>query len=269
MTRCLSSNLFLMMKIFLSALVMMVLTTSLFGQANGDQVADLMASASRLREANNEALAITKYEAALKLNPENYEALHSVSLLYSRVGNRFSESDQELKTEYFNKAKDYAEKAIQLNPTDAEGQYVMAVALSKISLVSDAKARMAVSKDIKKFAETAIRYNPKHSGAWDALGRWNSKVANLSISEKAAASLLFGGVPEGASNENAVRCFQNALAYEPNYILYMYDLATAYYKVKQVQKCRDQLNALLKLQPITIDDPEIQKEARLMLASLK
>lgn len=238
-------------------------------QTKEAQIKDLMDSAQRLRDANNEALAITKYEAVLKLDPGHYEALHSVSLMYSRVGNRFGDADQAQKVDYFNKAKSYAEKAMQANPTDAEGQFVMSVAMGRMALISDAKGRVAASKDIKKYAEAAIRYNPNHAGAWDVLGRWNIKVANLNFAEKAAANLLFGGVPEGASNENAIRCFNNALTYKPNYILYMYDLATAYYQVKNVTKSKELLNALIKLSPVTQDDPDIQKEAKMMLQTMK
>ncbi len=238
-------------------------------QTKEAQIKELLTSADKLRAANNEALAISKYEAILKLDPGHYEALHSISLMYSRVGNRFSAEDQAKKVEYYNNAKKFADKAILANPTDAEGQFVMAVAMGRMALISDAKGRVAASKDIKKYAEAAIRYAPEHAGAWDVLGRWNTKVANLSFAEKAAANLLFGGVPEGASNENAIRCFNNALTYKPNYILYMYDLATSYYQVKNIAKSKEILNALLKLPPVTQDDPGVQKEAKMMLQSMQ
>ena len=247
----------------------LLLALGVFGQGNSAQIQDLLDSATKLRAVNNEALALTKYDEVLKLDPDHYEALHSASLLYSRVGNRFSADNQAKKEEFFKKAKSLADRAIKANPTDAEGQFVMSVAMGRMALISDAKGRVAASKDIKKYAELALKYDPKHAGAWDVLGRWNSKVANLSFAEKAAANLLFGGVPEGASNENAVRCFENALKYKPNYILYMYDLATAYYQVKNTDKCKAMLNALIKLPAETQDDPGIQKEAKMMLASLK
>jgi regulator of microtubule dynamics protein 3 len=257
------------MKKILMFVILLGVVVGLKAQTKEAQIKELLAAADRLRDANNEALAITKYDAILKLDPGHYEALHSISLMYSRVGNRFSAEDQARKVEFFNKAKSYAEKAMAANPTDAEGQFVMAVAMGRMALISDAKGRVAASKDIKKYAEAAIRYAPEHAGAWDVLGRWNTKVANLNFAEKAAANLLFGGVPEGASNENAIRCFNNALTYKPNYILYMYDLATSYYQVKNIAKSKEILNALLKLPPVTLDDPGVQKEARMMLQSMQ
>lgn len=257
------------MKKFLFVALLIGVFGTIQAQTKEAQIKELMAAAQKLRDANNEGLALTKYDAVLKLDPGNYEALHSISLMYARVGNRLPAEDQAKKVEFYNKAKSYAEKAIQANPTDAEGQFVMAVAMGRMALISDAKGRVAASKDIKKYADEALRYNPKHAGAWDVLGRWNSKVANLNFAEKAAANLLFGGVPEGASNENAIRCFNNALTYKPNYIMYMYDLATSYYQVKNSTKAKEILNALLKLPPVTQDDPDIQKEAKMMLQTMK
>lgn len=256
-------------KLFTFIVLTMALALGLQAQANDAKIKELMASAQKLRDNKNEAASIAKYEEVLKLSPNHYEALHSASLMYARVGNRFGEADLAKKTEFFNKAKTLAERAMKANPTDAEGHFVMSVAMGRMALISDAKGRVAASKDIKKYAEAAIRYNAEHAGAWDVLGRWNIKVANLNFAEKAAANLLFGGVPEGASNENAIKCFQNALKYKPNYILYMYDLASAYYQVKNTTKCKEMLNALLALPPVTEDDPDYQKEAKMMLQSIK
>ncbi len=257
------------MKKYLSVIVLLLMAANIFGQDKASQIQDLLGSANRLRAANNEALAITKYESILKLDPGHFESLHSAALLYTRVGNRFSEDDQSRKEDYYRKAKSLADRALAAQPNSAEAQFVMSVAVGRMGLISPTKERVASSKEVKKHAEEAIRLDPKHAGAWDVLGRWNSKVANLSFAEKAAANLLFGGIPEGASNENAVNCFTNALKYKPNYILYMYDLATAYYQVKNITKCKEMLNKLIKLAPKTQDDPGIQKEAKMMLASLK
>lgn len=230
------------------------------------EIDELLASAKRLRAANNEGLAVTKYDKILELDPNHYEALHSASLLYSRLGNR--ESDEAAKTKKFRVAKDLADRAIKQNPTDAEGYFVMSVAMGRIALIANSKERVAASKDIKQNAETALRYNTKHAGAWHILGRWNVKVANLSFAERAAASILFGGVPEGASNENAVMCYQNALKYRPGYLLYMYDLAGAYLYVKNKEKAKQTLQKVVSSKPQTPDDPGIIEEAKIMIEEL-
>ncbi|MEM0998262.1 MAG: tetratricopeptide repeat protein [Bacteroidota bacterium] len=234
--------------------------------AGAQSVEELMASAQRLRNNNNEGLALTKYNKVLEQDPDHYEALHSASFLYSRLGHRLSEKDK--KSVYFRKAKDLAARAKKANPTDAEGYFVMSVAMGRIALIAGSKERVAASADIKENAETAIRYKGDHAGAWHILGRWNVKVANLSFAERAAANVLFGGLPEGASNENAINCYQNALKYNPGYVLYMYDLAGAYVYNKQKDKARAMLKKVIAAPPKSVDDPAIKEEAAMMLESL-
>lgn len=250
------------MKKAVSLLCLLLLTTVAFGQT----VDELMASGIKLQNANNESLALVKYKKVLELDKNNYEALHRASLLYSRVGHRMAEKEK--KSEYFRKAKDLAQRAIEQNPTDAEGYFVMSVAMGRIALIAGSKERVAASTDIKKNAETALRYNKNHAGAWHILGRWNIKVANLNFAERAAANVLFGGLPEGASNENAIKCYKNALTYKPNYILYMYDLAGAYNYAKQTDKCKETLDKMLKLKPKTQDDRAILEEAEMMRSEM-
>jgi tetratricopeptide (TPR) repeat protein len=252
----------------IAVFILLLVTGSLWAQGNDAKVKELVATGHRLRDGHKEALALVKYDEALKLNPNHYEALHNASLMHSLVGSRLPESDVDPKTIYFRKAKDFADRAIKQNPTDAEGYFVMGVALEKIALISSSKERVASSADIKKNAETALRYNPQHAGAWHILGRWNAKVANLNFAEKAAANMLFGGIPQGASNQNAVNCFQNALRYRPNYILYMFDLANSYHTLGNTAKCKETLQALLKLKPVTEDDPTTMEEAKMILAEL-
>ena len=251
------------MKKAISLICLLLITTTM---AFGQNVAELMTSGIKLQKAHNEALALVKFKKVLSLDKNNYEALHRASLLYSRVGHRLP--DKERKSKYFRLAKSLAQRAIDQNSTDAEGYFVMSVALGRIALIAGSKERVAASTDIKKNAETALRYNKNHAGAWHILGRWNIKVANLNFAERAAANVLFGGLPEGASNANAIKCYKNALTYKPNYILYLYDLAGAYSYAKLNDKSKETLDKLLKLKPVTPDDRAILEEAKMIRSDM-
>ena len=88
----------------------------------------------------------------------------------------------------------------------------------------------------------------------------------MNFAERAAANVLFGGLPEGASIDNAINCFQTALKFEPNYILYMYDLAGAYFHKdpKDIANCKKWLDKALSLKRVTLDDPKTLEECRKM-----
>ena len=140
--------------------------------------------------------------------------------------------------------------------------------MGRIALIASAKERVKASTDIKENAEKALKFNNQHAGAWDVLGRWNLKVANLSFAEKTAANVLFGGLPKGASNENAINCFKNAIKYDSDYLLFHYDLAGAYYYNKQIDQAKKKLNEVISMKPVTPDDPGHIKKAKAELAAM-
>ena len=223
--------------------------------------------ANQLYANHQENQALDAYLLVLKNEPANYTALWKASFLYSRIGNRFKEKSK--KVDYFNKARLLAKKALDIDSTDAHSNFVMSVAMGRMALISSPKARVAASGDIKHYAEQALKYDPEYAGAWDVLGRWNYKVANLNFAEKLAANLLFGGLPKGASDQNAINDFKKAITIESDNIMYHIDLAKVYMTEDMNNEAIQTLQKMLKLKPVTPDDPRYIKEAHQMLKKLQ
>ena len=246
-----------MKKVFLLTPWLVAAWMVIGAQAQGT-VDQLKSRADSLYTSYHEQEALEVYKKVLERAPEDYTALWRTSFLMSRIGNRQEEKDA--KKSYFNRAKAYAQKALEVDSTDAESNFAMAVAMGRMALISGARDRVAASRDIKKYAERALKYDPDHAGALHVLGRWHLKVANLNFAERMAANVLFGGVPKGASEEKAVEYLERAVSLKPNFILYRYDLARAYDETGQEQKALSTLNKALTLEPRTPDDPGILKE---------
>jgi len=236
-----------------------------FAQVN--QVTALIAEAKSLDASAHEEAALQKFLQVLQLDPNNYEATWNISLLHSKIGNRITNSEK-TRDQYFNYAKQYAEKALKLNPNDAESNYVMAAAMGRMALISGPKEKVAASRDIRKYAELAIRFNPNHAGAWYILGKWNYEVANLNWAEKMAANLLFGGIPDGTLDE-AIKDYLKAIELEPDYILYYRDLAMALDQKKFYDEEIRVLNKALALKPATEDDPTYIAQCKELLHQVK
>ncbi len=96
-----------------------------------------------------------------------------------------------------------------------------------MALNSSTKEKVAASRSIKKYAELALKYDPKNAGAWHVLGRWNYGVATLNLAERTAAKALFGGLPEG-SLDRAIACYKKSMRYDPDYLLNYLELGKAY-----------------------------------------
>lgn len=178
--------------------------------------------ADSLYEHFQEKEALELYREILEGSPNNFKALCRSSFLYSRLGNRQEGKDAQEK--YYNEAIDLAERALEVDSTHTQSNFVMSVAMGRKALISGSRDKVSASRAIKKYADRAIKYDSTNAGAWHVLGRWHLKVANLSWLERAAANTLFGGIPD-ASNEQAAEYIQKAIALDEEYVLYYYDLA--------------------------------------------
>lgn len=215
---------------------------------------------------HEENQALKLYTQILNQNPDHYKALWRSSFLYSRIGNRLEDKDEQ--KEYFNQAIDIAERALAVDSTDSQSNFVMAVAMGRKALVSGARDRVAASRDIKKYADRALEIDSTNSGAWHVLGRWHLKVANLSWVERLAANTLFGGVPGDASNEKAAESIQKAISLNDQYIRYHYDLAQVYHELGRDKQAIETCQKAIELPVLTADDVNLKKKCEEFIQSV-
>lgn len=251
-----------MLKKLLIALIPLGLSVQVWAQTAADAVSQGLQLVKEMKEED----ALNKFKEALKLQPNNLKALCEASIMSSRVGNR--QTDRDLQAAYFKVAKIYAEGAVQQGPDDAEANLAMAIALGRMALISGAKEKVAASRDIKKYAELALKINPGLAEAWYVLGKWNYEVCNLNFAEKAAARLLFGGIPK-ASLANAIAAYEKCKSLAPSFILNYYELANAYHQNGEDQKAIDNLKQVFRIANNREDDPKIKEDCKKLLGQLQ
>ena len=137
---------------------------------------------------------------AVAIDSSDYKALWKLARAYIDVGQAAKDAEQ--KQNYFMGEK-IARRCVALHPDSAEGHFFLAVAVGRVALMVGGKKKIALSKEVKVEAEKALEINPNHDGAMHTLGRWNYELANLSWVLRTAAKIIYGGVPTGASNEEA------------------------------------------------------------------
>ena len=234
--------------------------------AHGQSFDSLVQRADSLYDQFEGKEALQLYEQVLEQDSTHYRALWRASFLYSRIGNRFE--DKDLKREYFNRALDLAKRALRVDSTDVYSNFVMGVAKGRKALVSGARDRVAASKDIRKYAQRAVRYDSTHAGSWHLLGRWHYEVSNLGFGERLAANLLFGGAPKGASMDKAIEYLERAVRLNPRYVIYHHDLAEAYREAGMERKAVEACRSALEKKTLTHDDPGLKEECRRMVEEL-
>ncbi|KAA2239673.1 hypothetical protein F0L74_26130 [Chitinophaga agrisoli] len=236
------------------------------GALNAQSVDEMIDQAKQLEKQMKEADALAKYKEVLKVEPAQLSALVEASELSSREGNRQKEKDD--KTRYFNEAKDYAQEALNQAPNNADANYAMAVAMGRLALISGAKDKVAASREVKKYAELAIKFNPNYAQAYHVLGKWNYEVANLNFIEKNAAKALFGGLPDGTLQQ-AIDNYEKCKKLDPGFILNYYELARAYNKNDQQTQAMEVLRKAVALRAIYQDDPAIKADCKKMLEEMQ
>jgi tetratricopeptide (TPR) repeat protein len=227
------------------------------------QDTDQLIKEAQLQESQfHENEAFLKYAEVLKKDQVNLLALWKCSELCSRIGAR--QADKDKMRPYFVAARNYATSALRVNPVSSEANCAMAFALGRVSLVSSTKERVMLAKDVKHYAENAIRLDPDNFRAYHILGRWNYEVSELNLAEKSFARLFYGKIPTGTLEE-AIFDFEKSRTINPAFILNYLELARAYHRIGEDKKAIDNLRFLLGLPNLIYDDTRAKLIARQLL----
>ena len=98
---------------------------------------------------------------------------------------------------------------------------------------------------------------------------WNMKIADMNSMERLAANAVLGGVPKGASRENAEQAFQKAIELEPDYVNHRVQYGRLLKEMKRPADARRELEKAVSLPPTSSAlDARYQSEARELLEKL-
>ncbi|HYF31596.1 MAG TPA: hypothetical protein VD993_10795 [Chitinophagaceae bacterium] len=229
-------------------------------------VATLIREAERLEYAFREADALLKYKEVLRIQPTHLAALCKASDLCSRIGHR--QTDKSIKSDYFRQAKAYAESAIKINPYSPEANFVMAVAMGRMAMLTGGKEKIQYVNDIKLYAENTLKYDPNSFKAYHILGKWHYEVSNLNSLERTMARIMFGGLPK-ASLQDAIKYYEKSLSLQPGFSINYLELAKAYRRNHEKNKAIDMLTRLQNIPNKIEDDARIKREGQQLLNEIR
>ncbi len=204
--------------------------------------------------------ALKAYLEVLTIDTLNYDANWKGCRAYLDIGETVEDDDE--RADFYQKGCDLARRATRINPEGGKGHLYLSIALGRVALDAGAKERIKLSKEIKSEVDVAIKYDPNDDTAYHVLGRWNRKLANLSWIETGFADLFLGGVPEDASDENAVAAFKKAIELNPAHINHHLELGITYEMMDLEEEARAQYQKCLDLPKSDSDDDKYKKEAQ-------
>lgn len=231
-----------------------------------DQISDNLAKGDSLFKIYDNKGALKSYSDVLAIDSLNYDANWKGCRAYLDVGETIEDDDE--RAEYYQKGAELARRATRIEPEGGKGHLYLSIALGRVALDAGAKERIKLSKDIKSEVDLAIKYDPTDDIAYHVLGRWNRKLVNLSWIEKGFADMFLGGVPEDASDENAVAAFKKAVEINPTHINHHLELGITYETMDLEEEARAQYQKCLDLPKSDSDDDKYKKDAMERLEDL-
>ncbi len=234
----------------------------------GSSVEEELALANAAYERFENKIALEHYLKVLEQDPENYQGLWKAARAYADVGKPFEQKDKDRALTYYLAADSLARRAVALYPDSADTHFILALCIGRVALFQGGKTKIRLSKEVKKEAERAIELNPRHDGAYHILGRWNFNIATLGWFLRAAAKVIYGGVPPGATLENAAKMYEKAIEFAPEKPVHRLEYGRTLIELGRKKEAREQLEKCLELPQVQWDDPAHKAEAKKLLKKL-
>jgi tetratricopeptide (TPR) repeat protein len=235
------------------------------------QAPDHIAMGRAAFDARDPATALTHFQAALAEDSLSYEAAWRAAQAAIDIGKQTPDSEKNASRDsLFAMAERYARIAVGANPNDAEGHFILSVAIGRASLTKGKRERVRRATEIRNEALKAIELKPTHDGAYHVLGRWNAEVMRLSgFTRFFARSFLGGAVFSQASWEHAVEFMTKAVELDPSIIQHHLDLAEIYIDRKRYSEARRELEAIAPLPLKDVLDPRYKENALRLLRQIE
>jgi tetratricopeptide (TPR) repeat protein len=183
--------------------------------------------------------------------------------------NRGMVAPNDEKSRWFVSGEGLARRCVALYPDSTEAHFFLAVAIGQMTKVVGGKRKIELSADVKREAEATLSLDPRHAGAMHILGRWNYEIAGLGWLSKVAAKIVYGGVPPGATYQQAQEWFERAIVERPDMPLNHLWLGETLIKVHDYRGAREELETCLALDDVLWDDSLTKARAQKQLHEIE
>ena len=217
--------------------------------------------------------ALVYYQRALAHDSTSYPALWRVARAEVDIAKQIESKDgasRARRDSLYLLARGIAERAVRADSGDADGHFVLALALGRLARTRGGRERVKFGRTVYDEAAAALRLRPDHDGAHHILGAWHAEVERLSGTTRFFARMLFGASFLGrASWDSATAHLTRAVELDPRYIYHRLELAEVYLELDREAEARVQLEAVAGLPDGDVLDPEYRRRAGQLLEGIR
>lgn len=216
---------------------------------------------------------LTALKAVLAATPGEYQALWRAARAQVDIAKQIKgdhEFTRAVRDSVYAVARAYGEQAVAANPKDAEGHFVLALALGELSLTRGGKERVSYARQIYDATAEALALDSVHDGAEHVMGAWHAEIMRLSGVTRFAAKLLLGADFMGrAAWDSAAVHLERSVAFKPTYIHHRLELAQVYVDLGRYADARAQLEAIPALPTLDVLDGDHRAAAAALLDRIR
>lgn len=215
--------------------------------------------------------ALEHFQAALKLEADNYEALWKASRAMVDIADVIPATEKDVKEQkkkMYTEATALARKAVAANPNDTWGHFQYAAANGKRLLLLGKKEQIDASKAVRAEIDKAIELDETNHLAWHALGRWHRRMDEIGGAKRFFGSIVYGSIPKG-SFEESEKALRKAIELHPEYANHYLELGRTLVALKKYDEAGECFQKCIDLPKTTSKDDVLKAEARAELAALK
>ena len=200
------------------------------------------------------------------MEQNNFTILWRISRSYVDIGEHLpnkTDAEKEKQLEYYQKAFDYADKAVNAKPDSTIGYVRRAIANGRVALFKGVWSAIDFVKQVKADCEKAIALDPNNAAAYYILGRTHAKLCEKPKMIRWPLGLGW------ANMEESLKYYDKSISLRPTFILYRLDAARAYNEEDNTAKAKELLISISVLPKQDEDDEQYKKEAKELLEQLE
>jgi tetratricopeptide (TPR) repeat protein len=237
----------------------------------GQMAADHIKAGDEAYAQFDDQKALEHYLEALKLEPQNYEALWKASRAKVDIADVIPATDKDVKQRQlkrYGEASGLARQAIAANPNDTWGHFQLSASMGKRLLLLSKKEQVDASKAVRAEIDKAIELDPANDLAYHALGRWHRRMAEIGGAKRFFGSILYGSIPKG-SFEESEKYLKKAIELRPDFVNHHLELGRTYVSLGKYDLAAAEFQKAIDLPKTTSKDDVLKAEAQAELAKLK
>ncbi len=251
--------------------ILLVFLTVLAVMGFGQTAADHVKAGDEAYARFDDQKALEHYQEALKLEPQNYEALWKASRACVDIADVIPATDKDVKQrqmKLYSDATAYAHKAVAANANDTWGHFQVSASLGKKLLLLGKKEQIDGSKQVRAEIDKAIQLDPNNDLAYHALGRWHRRMAEIGGAQRFFGSLVYGSIPKGSFQESE-KYLKKAVELKPDFVNHHLELGKTYVSLEKFNLAAQEFQKAIDLPKTASKDDMLKADAQAELAKIK